>query len=52
VLRKLEGVVHVIRETAFAHRGAPPSLPLPHKGGGNSSKLPAQRRTVGARESR
>src|ERR1051326_2284736 len=52
VLRELEGVVYVIRETAFAHRGAPPSLPLPHKGGGNSRMLPAQRRTVGARESR
>ena len=51
VLRELEGVVHVIRETACARRTAPPSLPLPHNGGGNSSKLPVQRRTVGAPES-
>jgi very-short-patch-repair endonuclease len=29
VLRELEGVVQVIRETASAHRGPPPSLPLP-----------------------
>jgi very-short-patch-repair endonuclease len=36
VLRNLEGVVTVIRDTAeAAMRGVPPSLSLPHKGGGN-----------------
>jgi very-short-patch-repair endonuclease len=36
VLSQLEGVVTVIRETAHARmRGAPPSLSLPRKGGGN-----------------
>ena len=50
VLRKLEGVVHVIRETALAHRGPPPSLPLPHKGGGNSSKSGESRNTHGRGE--
>src|SRR4051812_14393693 len=36
VLRNLEGVVEMIRDTA-AHqrRDTPPSLSLPHKGGGN-----------------
>ncbi len=48
VLRELEGVVHVIRETACARRAQPPSLSLPHKGGGNSSKRRVRRRTVGA----
>ncbi len=46
VLRELEGVVHVIRETACARCTEPPSLSLPHKGGGNSSKLRIRRRTV------
>jgi very-short-patch-repair endonuclease len=36
VLSSLEGVVTVIRETADTRlRGAPPSLSLPRKGGGN-----------------
>ena len=36
VLKELEGVVSVIRATAIERiRGAPPSLSLPHKGGGN-----------------
>ena len=36
VLANLSGVVQVIRETADVHvRGLPPSLTLPHKGGGN-----------------
>jgi very-short-patch-repair endonuclease len=36
VLTNLEGVVQVIHETAGAQvRGLPPSLTLPHKGGGN-----------------
>ena len=39
VLRELEGVVHVIRETAGARRAEPPSLPLPHKGGGNAPSM-------------
>src|SRR5205823_11332387 len=46
VLRELEGVVHLIRETACARCTEPPSLSLPHKGGGNSSKLRARRRTL------
>jgi very-short-patch-repair endonuclease len=51
VLRELEGVVHVIRETAAAQRAEPPSLSLPHKGGGNSSKLHARRHTASTPES-
>lgn len=36
VWRNLEGVVQVIRETAGTRaRSSPPSLSLPHKGGGN-----------------
>jgi very-short-patch-repair endonuclease len=36
VLRNLEGVASVIREAARSrNRGLPPSLSLPHKGGGN-----------------
>ena len=35
VLRNLEGVVQTIVEAARARRVAPPSLSLPHKGGGN-----------------
>jgi len=36
VMSNLEGVVEVIRQTADARmRGLPPSLTLPHKGGGN-----------------
>ena len=42
VLGELEGVVHIIRDTACARRGAPPFLSLPHKGGGNSSKRQAR----------
>ena len=38
VLRNLEGVVAAIREAAPAgDRSAPPSLSLPHKGGGNTN---------------
>ena len=36
VLSNVEGVVEVIRQTAASRRGLPPSLPLPHKGGGNT----------------
>ena len=37
VMSNLEGVVEAIREAASAGaRGSPPSLPLPHKGGGNT----------------
>ena len=46
VLRELEGVVHVIRETACARREQPPSLSLPHKGGGNSRKRRVGRRAA------
>jgi very-short-patch-repair endonuclease len=36
VLKNLTGVVEAIRETASSRvRSAPPSLSLPHKGGGN-----------------
>jgi very-short-patch-repair endonuclease len=36
VMSSLEGVVEVIRQTAASRAsGSPPSLPLPHKGGGN-----------------
>ncbi|NVO15978.1 MAG: endonuclease domain-containing protein [Rhodoplanes sp.] len=43
VLRNLEGVVAAIRETAeAAMRGAPPSLSLPHKGGGNPQTATVQ----------
>ena len=36
VMSNLEGVVEVIREaTSFGASGSPPSLTLPHKGGGN-----------------
>ena len=36
VLKNLEGVIELIREAAAARLlQAPPSLPLPHKGGGN-----------------
>jgi very-short-patch-repair endonuclease len=41
VLSNLEGVVTVIRETTNARRGAPPSLSLPHKGGGNPQSSPS-----------
>ncbi|MEH6951970.1 endonuclease domain-containing protein [Nitrobacter sp. NHB1] len=37
VMSSLEGVVEVIRQTAASRMGGlPPSLTLPHKGGGNS----------------
>jgi len=43
VLSNLEGVVASIREAAKSATALPPSLTLPHKGGGNSlaSSLPA-----------
>ena len=50
VLRELEGVVHVIQEAACARRAEPPSLPLPHKGGGNQSKSGESRTTHGRGE--
>jgi very-short-patch-repair endonuclease len=38
VLKNLEGVIESIRETASARlKQLPPSLTLPHKGGGNNS---------------
>jgi hypothetical protein len=36
VMKNLEGVVTMITQAA-AERGAPPSLALPHKGGGNDA---------------
>src|SRR5262245_60535502 len=35
VLGNLSGVLESIREAAASRRGVPPSLSLPHKGGGN-----------------
>lgn len=37
VLTNLTGVVDVIREAASSRLTSPPSLPLPHKGGGNGA---------------
>ena len=38
VMTNLEGVVETIRQAASAGaRGSPPSLTIPHKGGGNTS---------------
>lgn len=39
VLSNLAGAVEVIREAASSLRSAPPSLPLPHKGGGNDKLI-------------
>jgi very-short-patch-repair endonuclease len=45
VLKNLEGVITVIRDRASAHLGKqPPSLALPHKGGGNNYKSTARKR--------
>ncbi len=42
VLKNLEGVIALIRETASSRSSQlPPSLPLPHKGGGNSPERSA-----------
>jgi very-short-patch-repair endonuclease len=39
VLENLEGVIEVIRETALTRlKQLPPSLALPHKGGGNNNR--------------
>ena len=43
VLTNLEGVVEAIREAARIP-GSPPSLSLPHKGGGNPQKTAVRRR--------
>jgi very-short-patch-repair endonuclease len=44
VLKNLEGVIESIRETASARlKQLPPSLTLPHKGGGNNFELAAQK---------
>ncbi|HET8918283.1 MAG TPA: endonuclease domain-containing protein [Xanthobacteraceae bacterium] len=44
VLKNLEGVIETIRETASARqKHLPPSLTLPHKGGGNNFELAAQK---------
>jgi very-short-patch-repair endonuclease len=39
VISNLEGVIGAIRQAAAA---APPTLTLPHKGGGNRRRLPAK----------
>jgi very-short-patch-repair endonuclease len=45
VLKNLEGVIETIRETASARlKQLPPSLTLPHKGGGNSFESTVQER--------
>jgi very-short-patch-repair endonuclease len=41
VMKTLDGVVAMIRDTAASRPVAPPSLSLPHKGGGNP-KTPAE----------
>ena len=51
VMSNLEGVVEAIRQAASAGaRGSPPSLTLPHKGGGNSDT--AQTNSVNTDKSR
>ena len=59
VLTNLEGVLFTVRETAQARlRGAPPSLSLPRKGGGNAQTsasqetVPSPTSPVGGRKSR
>ena len=47
VLRNLEGVVEVIR-TSASESGSPPSLSLPHKGGGNAQTTARRAAAVGA----
>ena len=43
LLTNLAGVVEVIRQTAWSRaRGSPPSLALPHKGGGNAPTFAVQ----------
>ncbi|MGD9845074.1 MAG: endonuclease domain-containing protein [Variibacter sp.] len=55
VLRNLEGVIVSIRQAVIARNvSVPPSLPLPHKGGGNAQSTarrvkPRQIRTLRAR---
>jgi very-short-patch-repair endonuclease len=49
VLTNLAGVVEVIRETASTRRTIPPSLPLPHKGGGNGEPSSSQLTIEGLR---
>jgi very-short-patch-repair endonuclease len=47
VLSALEGVITVIRESASARmRGAPPSLSLPRKGGGNPQTTASRKRKI------
>jgi len=44
ILKNLEGVIETVRETASAWlKQLPPYLALPHKGGGNSFYLAAQK---------
>jgi very-short-patch-repair endonuclease len=53
VMGNLAGVVEVIRETASSRlRGAPPSLSLPHKGGGNPQTTALQAATSSPQRSR
>ena len=46
VQKNLEGVVQVIREAAASAHSAPPSLSLPHKGGGNRPAQAARAETT------
>ena len=50
VMSNLEGVVEFIRQAASSRAtGSPPSLPLPHKGGGNAAAttgIPKNHRTI------
>jgi very-short-patch-repair endonuclease len=53
VLKSLEGVLTVIRETADGGvRSAPPSLSLPRKGGGNPQTAIAHGATIRSRRAR
>jgi len=52
VLRELEGVVHVILETAGARRTEPPSLPSPASEEGNPGKWRVARYTAWSAEER
>jgi very-short-patch-repair endonuclease len=53
VMKNLEGVVTAIAETAMSRvHNVPPSLSLPHKGGGNPQMLAVHEARVSAKQSR
>jgi very-short-patch-repair endonuclease len=52
VMHNLEGVVEVIRQTAASRAvGSPPSLSLPHRGGGNGESTASIKENIGRRGS-